>query len=48
MLDEKTQKKLGKQLDKCVKRGLTETELVDGYLDAITFIQKYFEGKNHD
>ena len=48
MLDEKTQKMFSKKLDKCVKHGLTEQELVDGYLDAIMFIQKYFEGKNHD
>lgn len=48
MLDEKTQKIFCKKLDKCIKRGITEQELVDQYLDAITFIQKYFEGKNHD
>ena len=48
MLDEKIQKKFGKKLDKYVKRGITEQEIVDQYLDAIMFIQKYFEGKNHD
>ena len=48
MLDEKTQRMFSKKLDKCIKRGITETVLVDQYLDAIMFIQKYFEGKNHD